>query len=85
MTNLGSESFVVLEQVEQLARIHLQQHSSNLSGEVGLRLMNLGVETNKKLIVNPRVSNRGRENERLTLHRASVSALEEPRWRERRR
>lgn len=44
-THLGSEGLLVLEQVEELGRVHLEEHAGDLSGEVGLRAVDLGVET----------------------------------------
>lgn len=58
-TNLGSERLVIFEQVEQFTRIHLQQHSGNLTSEVRLRLVDLGVEAVEERIgQNLTISNR---------------------------
>ena len=53
LLDLGIQSLVVLQKVQQLAVVHLEQHASDLAGVVGLTGSNLGVQvlTNHLLLL----------------------------------
>ena len=45
LLDLGLEGVVVLEEVEEFGRIHLEEHTGDLTGEIRLSRVDLGVET----------------------------------------
>jgi hypothetical protein len=49
------ESWLVLEEEENLGAVHLEEHTGELSSELGLRGVDLGVKTENRSIVSCQV------------------------------